>query len=199
MGTVSPKVEGRLLFNDTVAPVITTNSPVSAQSYLHPDYITLDFSALEGLGGTTPSLAAPSGVSSLTAALDGKAVVNGQKIDLNTLALGNHKLIIIATDYFGNKSTQEVPFSIFATVQSLRTSVNRRYSEKAINDASVRDSLLSKLNEAQMYLDKGNKKAAINSLNAFLNLVKAQNGKHITKAAAALLTADAQYVIAHPK
>ncbi len=30
MGTVSPEVEGRLLFGDTVAPVITINVPVTA-------------------------------------------------------------------------------------------------------------------------------------------------------------------------
>ena len=42
---------------------------------------------------------------------------------------------------------------------------------------------------------QNNRKAAINTLNAFINLVKAQSGKHITKDAATLLTTDAQYVI----
>ena len=46
MGTVSPAIEGRLLFGDTVAPVITINAPV-AQAYLHPNFLTLDFSAVD--------------------------------------------------------------------------------------------------------------------------------------------------------
>jgi hypothetical protein len=192
-------VEGRLLFNDTVAPVITTNSPIAALSYLQPDFLSLDFSAVDGNGGTTPSLAAPSGVSSIVARLDGVVVTNGQKVDLHTLALGNHTLEVTATDYYGNFSTQSVPFSVIATVQSTKTSVNRLYNERAINDASIRNSLLDKLNTAQTYLNNGNTKAAINTLNAFISSVKAQSGKHITKVAANLLIADANYVIAHPK
>jgi hypothetical protein len=50
-----------------------------------------------------------------------------------------------------------------------------------------------------MYLDAGNVKAATNALNAFINQVNAQTSKKITKDAAALLIADARYVIAHPK
>jgi 2',3'-cyclic-nucleotide 2'-phosphodiesterase (5'-nucleotidase family) len=198
MSTVSPKVEGRLLFGDTTAPVVTINAPAST-NYLHPDFLTLNFSAVDGIGGTTPSTAPVSGVKTLVATLDGKAVTNGQKIDLHTLALGSHSLTVTATDYYGNATTQTVTFQVIATVQSLKTSVNRLYAEGKIKDASVRQGLLDKLNEAQTYLNKGNPKAAINSLNAFLNLVKAQNGKKITKDAAALLTTDAQYVIAHPK
>ena len=78
MGTVSPAIEGRLLFGDSEAPVITINSPVDT-TYLHPNFLTLDFSAVDGANGTTPSFAAPSGVKSITADLDGKAVMNGRR------------------------------------------------------------------------------------------------------------------------
>ncbi len=90
MGTVSPAIEGRLLFGDTAAPVITINAP-TATTYLHPNFLTLDFSAVDGSDGTTPSFAAPSGVKSITADLDGKAVKSGDVIDLYTLSLGSHK------------------------------------------------------------------------------------------------------------
>jgi hypothetical protein len=45
-------------------------------------------------------------------------------------------------------------------------------------------------------LDKG-KAATIKQLNAFISLVKVQRGKAISKEAADLLIADAQWVIAH--
>ena len=40
-------------------------------------------------------------------------------------------------------------------------------------------------------------RTTINQLRAFINLVKDQSGKHITAKAAAVLIADAQWVIAH--
>lgn len=198
MGTVSPKVEGRLLFGDTVAPVVTINAP-AAQDYLHPDFLTLDFSAVDGEGGTTPSLAPVSGVKSIAATLDTAAVNSGDVVDLHTLTLGNHTLTVTATDFYDNSTTQSVTFNVIATVQSLKASVNRLYAEGKIDRADIRDSLLDKLNTAQAYLNKGNIKAAINALNAFINQVKAQSGKHITKDAAAMLIIDAKWVIAHPK
>lgn len=197
-GIVSPAIEGRLLFNDTTAPVITINAPV-AQAYLHPDFLTLDFSAVDGADGTIPSSAAPSGVKSITATLDGTPVTNSQKIDLYTLALGNHTLTVTAADYYGNSATKSVTFSVTATVQSLKASVNRFYSEGKITKSGIRDSLLDKLNTAQTYLNKGNIKAAQNTLQAFINAVMAQKGKAITPSAADLLITDAKWVIAHPQ
>ncbi len=54
MGTVSPAIEGRLLFGDTVAPVVTITAP-TAMAYTHSSFLTLDFSAVDGADGTTPS------------------------------------------------------------------------------------------------------------------------------------------------
>ena len=58
-GTVSPAIEGRLQFiYDVDAPVITINSP-TAKTYLHSEFLTLDFSAVDvgpaGLGRSGPS------------------------------------------------------------------------------------------------------------------------------------------------
>jgi hypothetical protein len=198
MGTISPAIEGRLLFNDATAPVVTINAP-TASAYLRPDFVTLDFSAVDGPDGTTPSFAAPSGVKSLTATLDGTPVTNGQQIDLYTLALGHHLLKVTASDYYGNSTSKSVDFTVIATAQSLVAGVNRFYSAGQIDNAGLRASLLDKLNTAQAYLNKGNVKAAQNTLQAFINAVLAQSGKHITAAAADLLITDAKYVIANPK
>jgi hypothetical protein len=199
MGTVSPKVEGRLLFGDKDAPTFTINVP-KEQSYLHSEFPVVDISAADATSGTTPSFAPPSGVKIIEAWVDGVSVLNGQKIDLHVMTLGQHQFTATVKDYYGNTATpQTVNFTITATVQSMKESVNLFYADGSIKSASVRDGLLSKLNTAQMYLNSGNKKAAINALNALISQVKAQSGKQITKATADLLIADANYVIANPK
>jgi hypothetical protein len=193
MSLVSPKVEGRLLFGDTVAPAVTINMP-AAQSYLHPNFMTLDFSAVDGAGGTSPSLAAPSGVKSIEATLDNTPVANGQKVDLYALTLGSHNLMVTATDYYGNPATQVVTFDIIANVQSLKASIARFYAEGTISKADVSKGLLDKLVAAEKSTSIG---ARNNALKAFINLVEAQKGKAITTGTADLLITDAKWVIAH--
>jgi hypothetical protein len=51
------------------------------------------------------------------------------------------------------------------------------------------------LNDAKQAAQRGNKTAAINKLQEFIDLVRAQSGRHITADAAQILIADAQYVI----
>ncbi len=187
MGTVSPAIDGRLAFiYDVEAPVITITSP-TATSYAHPSLMTLDFTAVD---------VGPAGLLRVWADLEGTPVVNGQVIDLYTLALGDHTLTVNAVDKASNASTKSVTFSVTATVASLKAAVNRFYAEGKITKAAVRDSLLAQLSAAQKSIDAGQYKTAINQLNAFINLVKAQSGKAITKAAADLLITDAKFVIA---
>jgi hypothetical protein len=214
-GTISPTVEGRLLFNDVTAPVVTINSPM-AQPYLHPGSLTLDFSAVDGADGTTPSLAAPSGVKTLVADLDGTTVTNGQVIDLYTLSLGDHTLTVVATDFYGNATTQSVTFSITADVKSLITSVDRFYSEGKLAKPT-HDYLVFLLNAAQMQSDHGNTNASIAILRYFIAVLKmsssssagipsapsgiraanVQGMKLIPANVAALLRADAIWVLLH--
>jgi len=66
--TVSPAINGRLIFiYDIEPPVITINSPQAA-AYMHPGFLTLNFSAT----------GAVSGVRSVWADLDGTPVTDGQ-------------------------------------------------------------------------------------------------------------------------
>jgi hypothetical protein len=124
-------------------------------------------------------------------------VTNGQVIDLYTLSLGDHKLTVVATDFYGNAATQSVTFSVTATIQSLVASVNRFYQEGKIDKTGIQGYLIDKLNSAQTHLDKGQTKDAIENLNDFINAVKDLSGKHIKSDAATLLTTDAIWVLAH--
>jgi len=191
MGTVSPAIEGRLNFvSDTDAPVITINSP-AATTYLHPDYLTLDFSAAD----------ATSGVSSVTADIDGKTVTNGQKIDLYTLALGDHTLTVKAVDNAANEATAAVTFKVDATIQSLIKSVNRFYDEKKIKGKGIRNNLLVNLKNAQRFMSmrRPNKWAAIVQLNAFIFKVRVYSRRYIKPDAANLLIGDAYWAMWHLK
>jgi 2',3'-cyclic-nucleotide 2'-phosphodiesterase (5'-nucleotidase family) len=184
MGTVSPAIEGRLNFiSDVDAPVITINAP-QATSYLHPDLLTLDFTAVD---------VGPAGLKKVWADLDGVSVTNGQVIDLYTLALGSHTLTVYAVDKAGNAATPvTVTFNVTATIQSLKSGVTRLYNEGKIDAADVYQGLMDKLVAAE----KSKKvDTTINILNAFINQVQAQSGKHITEDAANLLIADAYWVI----
>jgi hypothetical protein len=183
---ISPAIEGRLQFiTDTTAPVITITSPM-AKAYLHTAALTVDFDV------TDPG----SGVRSVTAKLDGVAVVDGQVIDLLTLALGEHAFIVKATDRAWNESTASVRFTVTASVASLKTLVTRFYAEGKITKAGTKTSLMAKLNAAEKYVTAGQNASAISTLKAFINEVKAQTGKSITPVAAAILIAEAQWVIA---
>jgi 2',3'-cyclic-nucleotide 2'-phosphodiesterase / 3'-nucleotidase / 5'-nucleotidase len=184
MGTVSPKIEGRLVYADTQAPVVTINVP-AAMNYLHPDFLKLDFSATDNVT-----------VKTIEANLDGTPVTNGQVIDLYTLALdpAYHTLTVTATDYYGHTTTQAVTFHIVATVQSLKASVDRFYAEGKITSRDVYKGLMDKLTAAAKAKDTTSRN---NNLNAFINLVKAQSGKAITADAANLLITDAQWLMKH--
>jgi hypothetical protein len=188
MGTVSPAIEGRLKFiADTSAPTITVTVP-EAKTYVHPDILTLDFSAVE---------VGDAGLAKVWAEVEGQTYTSGQQLDLLTLAAGSHTMTVYAVDKANNLAQVPVTFTVDASVQILQSTITRFYNEGKISDASVYQGLMDKLVAAQKGLDKGNKSTAINNMKAFINQVMAQSGKKITKAAADLLIADAQYVIAH--
>jgi len=101
---------------------------------------------------------------------------------------------VYAIDKAYNQASQSVTFTVTATLQSLVDSVNYFYTEGKIDNAGVYQSLMAILTAAQ---NSSRTKTTINQLKAFINLVKAQSGKHITADAATVLIADAQWVIAH--
>ena len=59
----------------------------------------------------------------------------------------------------------------------------------------IENSLISKVENAQKSIDKGNTKAAVNKLEAFINTVMAQRGKKISEEDADMLIEYATNVI----
>ena len=132
--------------------------------------------------------------------LDGKTVANGDVINLNMFTAGkSYNFVATATDKAYNQASQIITFTIDTSIQNMKAVVTNLYNRGMIKSKDVYQGLISKLNMAQMYLDAGNVKAAKNALTAFINQVKGQSGKSITKEAAALLIADANYAIKNPK
>jgi hypothetical protein len=82
-----------------------------------------------------------------------------------------------------------------ATIASMITDLNAFYADGQIDNAGVYKSFLYYLKTAQKALNKGQDGTTINVLNAFINEVIAQSGKHVTSEAAAILIADARWVI----
>ncbi len=194
MGTVSPQIEGRLQFiRDVTAPTITINSP-TATDYTHPEFLTIDFTVEDLLGDGDTGVA---GVDSVAATLDGVPVVDGQVVDLYTLALGEHTLTVNAVDKATNASSASVTFKVIATLDSLKAATTRFFKEGKIANIVLYNNLMGRLNTAQMNLDRGAVYVAYRNLESYISLVSQQSGRNITPEAAALLVMDAQYVIGH--
>ena len=171
---------------DTTPPTMTIASPQS-RTYVHSDDLTISVSAADNGSGLAANMP--------VASVDGGAVVNGQRISLLTLALGTHNFVLSATDFAGNSRSQQVTFTVVATLDSLIASVNVFTDQNKIDDATTANGFLGKLNDATQALQRGNKVVAINKLQDFINRVTAQSGRHITADAAQILVADAQDVI----
>ena len=124
------------------------------------------------------------------------AVADGQALDLHGLALGDHTLVVRAVDWYGNEGMASVTFTITTSVDSLISSVEQLYESGDISKAGVANSLIAKLERVFANLDKGRTAVAMRGLAAFINEVTAQSGKAISPAAAALLIADAESLIA---
>jgi hypothetical protein len=82
------------------------------------------------------------------------------------------------------------------TVQALRECVQHAIAEGHIDDSTIAQSLLAKLDAAQAALDRGQPAVAVQILRAFVYEVQAQAGVHIDAEHAAHMVMHAQIVIA---
>jgi hypothetical protein len=171
------------LIDDTQPPMIAIHVPAAVE-YEHHEILTIDFEVTDDL----------SGVYSVQAYLDGVPVEDGDTIDLLQLSLGQHTLTVIAEDTASNVTEQSVTFTVVATLHSLEDTVMRLLESGDIDNKGIANSLLAKLDAAQAAYERGNVEAARNILDAFINEVEAQRGKHISEWAADLLIADASAV-----
>ncbi len=170
------------LIEDTAGPQITVASPIAIR-YGHHEQLTIDFDATDDL----------SGVWSVGATMDGAPVSDGAVIDLLDLAVGVHTLEVTAEDVAGNISTTRVAFEVEATLESLHATVERFAGEGSISRGTAR-SLLAKLDSAIAASARGNQRVAMETLDAFVAELDAQEGKQISPDAARVLRSDATLV-----
>ncbi len=81
------------------------------------------------------------------------------------------------------------------TIASLEACVEQCAEQGFINNQGVTTSLLAKLDAAQAALDQGQTSVAIHQLDAFIQEVQAQAGKHIEATHAQHMVMHAQMVI----
>jgi len=81
-------------------------------------------------------------------------------------------------------------------VDMMTDDVEDAYQKGWIDNKGIYNSLSKKLEHAQKQLDKGKTKQAINQLNAFLNQLETQKGKHVNEQAYNLLHFNAEALIA---
>jgi 2',3'-cyclic-nucleotide 2'-phosphodiesterase (5'-nucleotidase family) len=105
--------------------------------------------------------------------------------------------VLVHQAYRYNNYLGEVVLGVMPKWQLTVADVKAFAATKAIDNAGVRKALLSKLNAVKASFNAGNTTQALRQLKAFINTVRAQTGKHITKAAAAALIADASWMIAN--
>ena len=168
---------------DDVAPEITVLSP-TAGAYLHHETVDVDVDVTD----------ARSDVSAVAITLDGAAVDDGATIDLLDLALGDHTLAVEATDAAGNRATTSVAFTVEATIDSLRATVERYVADGTITNPGTVTSLRQLLDAAGTAGADGRTGAAVNQLVALENLLAAQSGRHVPAEVAALLSSDSAAV-----
>jgi hypothetical protein len=157
---------------DKAAPAITITSPLAAP-YKNVAQVAMDWTLSDTV----------SGVASVSAKLDGTNVSKGQVVDLFFLDLGQHTLIVSAADNAGNQGIASLTFALEVTAQSLLGSIDRLLAMGAIDNNGIANSLRAKLGKNA------------NQVNAFLNELDAQKGKHITPQAYDILRAGALYLI----
>jgi hypothetical protein len=188
--TTAPAIGGNRV--DKKSPIIGIVQP-AATTYTHSATLVLDYGVTDG----------GSGVAAVVPAIDGSTTVagnplpNGRAIPLvSSLPLGTHTFTIDATDAVGNTSKSSVTFTIIVTAESIMESVAQLM--QAGGGVEQRgNSLMGILANAAANRRVGNCRAAANQYNAFIKHVQAQTSKSIAPVAAAILIADAQYLIAH--
>lgn len=159
---------------------IDTHTPIVAVFIDQPTYIRLQlFTAHLSASDPIPG----SGLATVAASLDETPVSDGQTIDLLWYPLGTHNLSLTASDVAGWSTTNSASFQLIATRDSLVGLIRRLAALGEIDSEGVANSLLTKAQHGQ--------------LNALLQEIRAQSGKHVTVRAADLLRGDVEYVIAH--
>lgn len=152
---------------DRTAPAILVNV-VAGSVYADSGQITLQIAVADAGSGADHSF------TSVT--LDGQPIAKDAVVKLHTLPLGPHTIAVSSRDYAGNAANATIPFRTEATVQSVGALIDMFASDGSIDNGGTAGSL-------RQQLENG-------SLQALLNHLQAQRGKHISAQAADILIRD---------
>jgi hypothetical protein len=178
---------------DTTPPAIAISQPAST-TYVHSATLTLSYTVTDVCSGVKSFTPTMDGLTMLM----GQGLLSGQVINLLTeLKLGPHTFSISAVDNVGNADMSSVTFTIIVTPDSIKADVTQFLAAGKIKNQGEANSLLAKLDAAAAARARGQCSTAANNYQAFINELNAQSGKGVDATAAAIMIADAQYLIAH--
>ncbi|MCA0755096.1 Ig-like domain-containing protein [Paenibacillus sp. N4] len=154
---------------DSTAPTITVVGLTDGSTLGNAGEFSVQVNLTDNLSGVDSSKTAVT--------LDANPYVPGTPVPLYTLAPGSHVLAVTSTDLAGNTATVTLTFSIDVDRETLKELVTVFADNGSIGSRGISNSLLKKLEAGE--------------LEAFINEVKAQRGKHIAEEAADYLLRDA--------
>ena len=138
------------------------------------------FNSTTGVFQWTPSIGQAGNYTIIFMASDGKGGTDNETITITVTPNSDH-----------TKPDDEPNDDLTEGIQDLRDKVKDYAANGDIDNKGIANSLMVKLDATQSKLASGDTKAAGNIIEAFINHVKAQSGKHITEKAAESLIADA--------
>ncbi len=162
-------------WQDTIPPDVTIITPANGAKYLLNQVVPAQYTIYDAVGVLSTSATVPVGK------------------PIPTSRLGSQTFTVTATDYGKNTNTKSVTYTVETPAQGTQD-LKSAVSNSPIPQ-EIKDGLNDKLNAAINALNQGNKKAAINILQAFINMINAQRGKSITNAQADSWIAEAQNII----
>lgn len=151
---------------DRTAPAIAAN--VTSSVYADSGQIALQITVGDAGSGADHSRTAVT--------LDGQPIAKEASLKLYTLPLGRHTIEVTAEDYAGNVASATFPFRTETSVQSVGALIDLFAADGSIDNGGIADSLRQQL--------------ANGSLQALLQHLQAQRGKHVSTAAADVLIRD---------
>ncbi|MGO4270507.1 Ig-like domain-containing protein, partial [Paenibacillus sp. TAF58] len=147
---------------DKTGPVIT---PTVSMAVYVTDTIQLNFLTTDPL----------SGVKDTTIKLDGQTVAAPYAIEPLSLSIGNHVVVVTATDRVGNKNEQSFVLQVKVDINHLDEALTIANQKGWIKNEGIYKALMALVNLVQ----KAPSKDVNHALNALENLVQAQRGRFI--------------------
>ena len=114
---------------------------------------------------------ATSGLSTVTGALDGRAITPGAAVALYQLPLGNHGFAVTATDKAGNTTSQSMSFATTTSLRDIGQLVDRFRATNRLSLSAYKQ-LSSVLTKARKAEAAGNDGKAVRYLGTFVTLAR---------------------------